>query len=227
MPASNGHRLVVISPHLDDGVFGCGQLLSACPESIVLTVFAGRPESYAELTSWDAAAGFQPGEDVVSARREEDRSAQAALGCHPIWLDFCDSQYGRSPTIRAISNALATVISEIGAEIVFLPLGLFHSDHKLTHVAALRISRDHQNLLWFAYEDAIYRRIPNLTRKRLLSLQRQGIAVTPAGSSSDHGRQEKWQAIQEYRSQLRALAAPGHPGYEDALEAERYWRLSI
>ena len=32
--------------------------------------------------------------------------------------------------------------------------------------------------------------------------------------------------MQCYRTQLRALAAPGYPGYDDALAAERYWPLA-
>ena len=49
---------MVLSPHCDDAVFGCGELLADRPGSTVITVFAGRPGSGVPLTRWDAAAGF-------------------------------------------------------------------------------------------------------------------------------------------------------------------------
>jgi len=36
-------RWLVISPHLDDAVFSCRQLLAQAPGSVVVTVFAGIP----------------------------------------------------------------------------------------------------------------------------------------------------------------------------------------
>ena len=37
--------VVVLSPHLDDAVLGCGRLLSAHPGATVVTVYAGAPEA--------------------------------------------------------------------------------------------------------------------------------------------------------------------------------------
>ena len=84
-------RLVVVSPHFDDAVLGCGQLLSAHPGATVVTVLGGRPESYPEeVTHWDASGGFATGDDVVAARREEDRNALAVLDATSVWLEFSD-----------------------------------------------------------------------------------------------------------------------------------------
>ena len=136
--------VVVVSPHLDDGVFGCGQLLAAHPGSVVVTVFAGRPPRYDGLTAWDAAAGFRPGDDVVGLRRDEDRAALALLRARPVWLDFRDAQYGDSPSVDAVSGALEAAIREVDAPSVFIPLGLFHSDHHLAHDASLGVMRRRQ-----------------------------------------------------------------------------------
>jgi LmbE family N-acetylglucosaminyl deacetylase len=89
-------RLIVVSPHLDDAVLGCGHLLAQRPGAVVITVFAGRPPRRERVTPWDAAAGFGPGDDVVGARRMEDRRALGALGARPLWLPFLDAQYGPS-----------------------------------------------------------------------------------------------------------------------------------
>jgi len=53
--------VAVISPHLDDAVFACGELLAARPGSVVITVLAGRPPRDLPLTPWDAASGFHAG----------------------------------------------------------------------------------------------------------------------------------------------------------------------
>lgn len=222
-----GQPVLVISPHLDDAVFGCGELLAACLGSVVLTTMAGRPAQYGELTPWDALAGFGPGDDVVDARRQEDRAALAILTARPLWLDFLDSQYGDSPTVEALAVDLEAAILATGLERVVLPLGLFHSDHHLTHAAALAVLRRRGNLAWFAYEDALYRRVPDLGKERWQALQRDGVVAIPITGSWGDLRAIKWQAMQRYASQLRALATPGKPGYEDALAPERYWRLAL
>src|SRR3954468_24729127 len=103
---SDTEPVVIVSPHLDDAVFGCGELLAARPGSVVVTVFAGAPPTYETVTEWDALAGIHPGEDVLAARRAEDRAALGALGARPVWLDFRDSQYHDSPTVPEIAAAL-------------------------------------------------------------------------------------------------------------------------
>lgn len=218
--------VAVISPHLDDAVFACGELLAAHAGSIVITVFAGRPPRELPLTPWDAAGGFRAGDDVIGRRRPEDRAALALLGATPRWLDFLDAQYAESPDAGAIAAALAEALDGAGLDSVFAPLGLFHSDHALAHEAALRLRRRRPEYRWFAYEDAMYRRIDRFLPERLHHLGADGIAVQPAAESDGAYLPQKRRAIACYRSQLRALRTLGRPGYADALRPERYWRLS-
>ena len=86
--------------------------------------------------------------------------------------------------------------------------------------------RRRQERSWFAYEDAVYRGIPDLLEERLTTLRRDGLIAGSPVSAPECGREAKRQAMQFYRSQVRALAAPGYPGYDDALAAERYWPLA-
>ena len=58
MESSENGKVLVLSPHLDDAVFGCGELIARCPGAIVLTLLAGAPEGFNVLTEWDAASGF-------------------------------------------------------------------------------------------------------------------------------------------------------------------------
>lgn len=224
--AEQAHPVIVVSPHLDDAVFGCGELLAMRPGSVVVTVFAGAPPTYETVTEWDALAGFRAGDDVMAARRAEDARALALLGARPIWLDFRDSQYRHIPTVPQIADALERVIGESGLRSVFIPLGLFHSDHHLTHAAALMVLRRRADWCGMAYEEAMYRRIPDSVAERIAALYEAGIAAAPVETSATCGRAVKERAIACYTSQLRALAAPKKPGYADALAAERYWLLA-
>lgn len=167
-------KVLVVSPHLDDAVFGCGELLAAHPGGIVVTVFASAPMHYGELTEWDAAAGFSLGQDIMAARREEDRRALAMIGALPLWLDDCDSQYQRPPPAQMVAAALERTLARHEPDTVVVPLGLFHSDHKLVHEAALITLERCQRRTWFAYEDSLYRRIPGLLQERLAALLSAG-----------------------------------------------------
>ena len=126
-------EVLVVSPHCDDAVFSCGDFLIAHPCATVVTVFAGRPPVGSALTPWDAASGFRPNDDVIAARRSEDRSALTLLGATPLWLEFRDAQYGPSPDAAEIGSTLAALIAKLRPRTLVLPLGLFHSDHDLAH----------------------------------------------------------------------------------------------
>lgn len=218
--------LVVISPHCDDAVFACGRLLDAHPGSTVVTIFAGRPPGGQPITEWDRASGFQPGDDVIAVRREEDAAALSRLRARPMWLNFCDSQYGRTPTVEAVADALSEALKNVIAEAVMIPLGLFHSDRVLAHEAGIRLLERHRERRGYLYEDALYRQIPGLVDGRLSACAARGLHLEPVSPQMLGTRARKEEAIRCYRSQLRALATPGRLGCRDALLPERYWRLT-
>lgn len=221
-----GTRTLFVSPHLDDAVFACGRLLASAPGAVVATVFAGRPPASSGLTEWDRAAGFRPGDDVVGRRREEDRQALAGLGAWPLWLDFRDSQYGAAPSAEAVAEQLRRVCLQCEPQSVFFPLGLFHSDHFLTHAAALLLLGHCSGCRWFAYEDALYRRLPGLCEDRIAALRRAGYVLQRVRfAETPDAAAQKAAAVACYRSQLQALASPGRPGAADLDEAECCWRI--
>jgi LmbE family N-acetylglucosaminyl deacetylase len=216
--------LVVVSPHLDDAVLGCGALLAHHPGAAVVTVFAGRPPAGAPLRQWDQAAGFRPGDDVIGARRAEDLAALQKLAARPVWLDFLDAQYGDSPSVDSVAVALERTLCAAEPATVCIPLGLFHSDHALVHAAAITLLPRHRDWRWVAYEEPMYRLVPDVLANRLASLRTAGVAAVamddvPTSDSKRH-------AIACYVSQLRALETPGAPGHADALAPERYWALT-
>jgi LmbE family N-acetylglucosaminyl deacetylase len=219
---------VVVSPHCDDAVFGCGALLAERPGSTVITVFAGRPARGKPLTHWDAAAGFGQDDDVMGYRHAEDRAALDVLGARPRWLPFRDAQYGEPVGAGSVVAGLAATVRACRPDVVAIPLGLFHDDHKTTHEAGLRLARRWPQLTWLLYADALYSRIDGLVDERLARLRDAGLVPAPLPSLPQPARREelKRRAVDCYASQLRALSGPGLTGHADVFEPERYWRLS-
>lgn len=219
-------RLLFVSPHLDDAVFACGRLLASAPDAIVGTLFAGTAPPGTPLTEWDRAGGFQPGDDVVARRREEDRKALARLGAWPLWLNLPDRQYGPEPPLDEVVGQLLGLLVQCEPAAVFFPLGLFHSDHRLTRQAAIVLVQACSGCHWFAYEDALYRNLPGQRDDGLAALRRAGLALRPARfTEAADAAARKQDAVACYGSQLRALATPGRPGMADLAGAETYWQV--
>jgi len=215
--------VIVVSPHFDDAVFGCGTLLAAHPGARVVTVFAGLPRDPHQCTEWDERSGFADAEHAVTHRRREDRRALGLLRAHAVWLDFADAQYGESPAADAIAAVLRELLRPLARDTVLYPLGLFHSDHLLVHAACRAALAGLPELVPLAYEDALYRARPGLLQRRLAELAQQGLRATPARLAAPAGGAAlKAQAVQAYASQLRAL---GPDGWDDTARPERYWQL--
>ena len=220
--------LLVISPHLDDGVFSCAAWLAAQRKTAVATVFAGPPPC-GLLTDWDRRCGFDSSTDARRTRIAEDDVALATLGARPIRLPFLDAQYGRPAPRERIADALTRIAVAYRAAAVMVPLGLFHSDHVLTSNAGVEAMARLPYCTWFAYEDALYRRIDGAVDARLAQLHEMGVAVHPARAAQTPRDAAarcaalKRRAVRCYASQLPALA--GHE-LDDLSAPERFWRLS-
>lgn len=220
--------VLVISPHLDDGVFGCGELLAMLPGTTVATLFAGTPPDAGVHTEWDEACGFDTAGEALDARRSEDRDALALLGANPVHLPFLDGQYAPSPRADTLAAALDELIEARRPHTVLMPLGLFHTDHHLVHAACLLVMRRHLELQWLAYEDALYRRIDGTLQSRLAALLAAGVAASPCffdgvdAVTQARRSKRKAMAVATYASQLQAF---GPDGLADTDAPERYWHL--
>jgi LmbE family N-acetylglucosaminyl deacetylase len=212
---------VVISPHLDDAVFGCAGLLLTHSNAVVITVAAGRP-AHAALTDWDRACGFHTGDDVVGYRRVEDGAALRRLGAMPAWLEFLDCQYGRSPSVMEVADALEKAIAASSGEIVASPLGIGHDDHVLTASASFRVARRMPHARWIVYEDAIYRTNEMAKARAMRRARRSGFRLEAAPLDEVPMGDLKQHAIHLYRSQLKGLG----DRWRDALNQESYWLLN-
>jgi LmbE family N-acetylglucosaminyl deacetylase len=213
-----GARVLVLSPHLDDAVFSCGELLAELRRPIVATLFAGVPPPEAAPTSWDRLCGFSDGVEAMHSRRSEDDNALRMLGALPEHFDFLDHQYGASPSQEQLAAGVDALIGVHRPDVVLVPLGLYHSDHVLLHEAALM---SWATAAWIGYEDVPYRRRPGMLQQRLQLLRTRGVRATPMPERGNaHDR--KHAAVRAYRSQWRAF---GETGLADTEAPEGYWLL--
>ena len=221
-------RPLIVSPHLDDAVLSCGLFLSAHPGTVVVTALAGIPPDL-PVNRWDEQCGFRPGDNVMAARRDEDRAALGLLGAKPRWLDFCqrshlaaDNQVDQS----ALTAALGDVIDEVAPSAVAIPFGLGHPDHELTHRACVALVADRPTVAWYAYEDLPYRILPGLLAARIAELLDAGMRATPAPVPLDSTHDRKAAAFRAYTSQAAPLDHDW--GINEMLAGsvgEGWWRL--
>ena len=131
-------RILVLAPHMDDEVFGCGGTLAlavaARSEVRVAFITDGSrgydPSRAASLAPQERAA-FE--RDLVETRKAEARRAGSMLGySEPVFLDLPDGRAGKA---KGGAERLARVITELSPEVVFLPFPAdSHPDHRATNL---------------------------------------------------------------------------------------------
>ena len=229
-------RWVIVSPHLDDAVLGCGQLMSAHPGATVITVFAGNPPAYPNpQREWDRQSGFAPGDDVMAARRAEDHAALNVVDALAVHLDFVEYSYNdndRPVHVATIAPTLAATLASLNPTMVVVPFGLANPDHDVTHRAAMVAVGELAHQLEsepaiFAYEDHGYKHIPGMLAWRVSQLFRRGLWPTPACPTTDASTNRKLEALARYPSQLLALEDDWQIRAKLAAPApEQIWRLA-
>jgi LmbE family N-acetylglucosaminyl deacetylase len=225
-------RIVVVSPHLDDAVLGCGAFMSVHAGVTVVTVFAGNPPAYPDpMRLWDVQSGFGPDDDVMEVRRGEDRAALVVLDAKPVHLDYIEHTYnaGDKPVApAALATGIGAALREISPTLVVAPFGLANPDHDVVHRACMLVRDDLvTNVSWWLYQDLGYHYIPGLLAARVSSLFRRGIWPTPVCPKIDANDERKMTAVRCYPSQLHALdddwaireKLARHP-------VEQFWRVN-
>lgn len=199
--------VVVVSPHLDDGVLSVGAAIAAWARAgagvELLTVFACDPASEAQTRGWDARAGFRTEGEAARARREEDKRACAILGATPVWLPFGSVDYERHGDEEAVRAAAASATD--GADAVLVPgAPLSHPDHVwLMRVLVGRVAFGRLGLYAeqpYAHRAKSEPRAPAWLEDALgTTLRFEHVPASP------RDRIAKWRAIRHYRSQLPLL----------------------
>jgi LmbE family N-acetylglucosaminyl deacetylase len=205
-PAETPRRIVVVSPHLDDGVLSLGASIAswcrAGTEVDLLTALACDPNSSAPAGGWDRRGGFATEGESARGRRDEDRRACAVLGARPVWLPFGSVDYERHGTDEDVRRAVLSVAD--GAGVVLLPgFPLSHPDHDRL-VRELVAELDGRRTALYA-EQPYTRRAggePEVPDWLAAGLGERTFAPVATGRRD---RLAKWRAIRCYRTQLPLL----------------------
>jgi LmbE family N-acetylglucosaminyl deacetylase len=126
----SGERVVVLAPHMDDEVIGCGGTLArhvACGSEVTVVFLTdGR------LGGKDAGAGAAAS-DIPAIRKREAQLALAELGItRSVFLDAEDGRLGTTP---GLGEALRAALVAARPQIVYLPFFLEeHPDHRAVSV---------------------------------------------------------------------------------------------
>lgn len=128
-------RVLVIAPHPDDEVLGCGGMLA---------LHAERGDSVRILICTDGA-GLDGDASLAETRRAECATACAALGLTDTrYLDFTDGKLADSPDLVA---RLRTEIDSFAPEVCYAPSAReYHPDHRAAH-RAVRAALDDRAVL--------------------------------------------------------------------------------
>jgi LmbE family N-acetylglucosaminyl deacetylase len=200
-------RVVVLSPHLDDGVLSIGGWMhreARTGSAITLvTVLAGDPGDARPATTWDRRSGFSTIGEAAGARRSEDRRACAILGVGTSWLPFGDMLQGRGGSDDAVWDALRPLLD--GVDIVLAPgFPLSHPDH--AWLTTLLLHRDGGGWRTGLYAEQPYREHAGGTLGDPPVEVGAGSPAWEAVGLTVAERWAKFRAVSRYRSQLRLLS---------------------
>lgn len=210
--AMNMGALLVISPHFDDAVLSCGELLARRPGATVATVCGGRAPPRTTPPVWDVDCGFDEGDDVMAIRRGEDQAALGMLGARQVVLTERDVQYHPPPgRQRRVTRAIAELLEAVEPEECAFPIGIGHPDHILARSCGMALVEKHPRISWRVYTDLPYGASPRFRhakRSARESILRTGLALVPLQSDPDEAaRRLKQRAVACYPSQIRGLTS--------------------
>jgi len=152
-------RIVVLAPHMDDEVFGCGGTIALAADAGARVTFVyvtdgskGYPDACLEGPPDVKTAAAEA--TLVACRREEARRAAAVLGVSD--LVFLDQPDGVLAVTAASVSALADALARPAPSVVFLPfLTDLHHDHWITNclfIEAARRARLAPSVVCWGYE---------------------------------------------------------------------------
>jgi LmbE family N-acetylglucosaminyl deacetylase len=219
--------LLVLSPHLDDGVLSCGATIAAAADDgddvVVATFFDGCPPPE-DLTpagrEFHESCGL--GADAMAVRTAEDDAALRVLGADARRFGLFEGLYRRAPAgaplysgtsifdppggpegavVSQLEGIVASLLKDLEPAAVLYPLGVGgHVDHLAVRDATVRVSAGFRGPTWLAFEDVPYVLFPWLAGWEARVTARP--EVWPAPPARWHAKIE---AIACYSSQHRIL----------------------
>jgi LmbE family N-acetylglucosaminyl deacetylase len=211
-PPEPDQRVIVVSPHLDDGVLSLGAAMSSWARTgarvELLTVLACDPASDAPTGGWDRRGGFATEGESALARRSEDAAACAIIGATPTWLPFGSVDYDRHGDEGSVVEAVAAQLRD--ADVVLLPgFPLSHPDHAWLVRAIVERHVVSGRLGYYAEQPYSSRATAAPVIPPWLSEEVGFAGHWVALPRSSRHLVAKWRAVRCYRSQLPLLAVTG------------------
>ncbi|HEV3311185.1 MAG TPA: PIG-L family deacetylase [Chloroflexota bacterium] len=219
--------VLVISPHLDDAVLSCGQLIKSRHGTTIITILAGFPPG--EHAGWSGrTTGLSVAKDANSQRRDEDERASRALGARTVWVDLAAQEYGSvaspSEKLLGIQEAIATAVATTEVRSVFAPLGITNPDHILVSDAALLALRA-ANVESYLYMDMPYGQAGRGEVRRRVRHIGRTFDIDPLIPFRGD-LQTKADAVNAYSSQLAELRKGFGRHFKRVFtDPEKYWRV--
>lgn len=138
-------RVVVLAPHMDDEVIGCGGTLAR-------HIKRGAEITVVFLTDGRSGGKVSGELEIGSTRKDEARAALAALSIKRIV--FLDAEDGALVATPSLADKLRKILAECRPEIVYLPFFLEeHPDHRAaTAVLAAAVTGTNLQFLCQGYE---------------------------------------------------------------------------
>jgi LmbE family N-acetylglucosaminyl deacetylase len=225
--AESHRRMLVISPHFDDGVLSVGGLIARVIRVgalvTVATVFSSPPDGplSAAARAFHERCGL--GEDGMRRRAAEDREACRRLGAEPVHLGMREALYRRerqgsarypegsaifgadveaeTAIVERASELIGSLVADLHPVLVLAPLGVGrHIDHEITAQAVRRMDLHRDRVRWF--EDlpyALYQHLTGWEEQLTVGLANVPVVMT------ERSWQAKIAAITAYQSQLSVL----------------------
>ena len=139
LPVHGAKAVLVVAPHPDDEVFGCGGCAA-------LYAIAGVPVHVLVLTDGGFGGIAGAGEDLVVTRYQEVVRAGEILGYEqPIFANHQDRSLQQS--IPAVADLIIQQLKLTGADVLFAPsLWEIHPDHHAAAMAALQAIKSMEHM---------------------------------------------------------------------------------
>jgi LmbE family N-acetylglucosaminyl deacetylase len=140
----------ILSPHFDDAVLSCWQLLAGSADVTVVNVFTAEPPAGTPPPWWDRATGASDPVERMRERHREDAAALALVGRSSVELGLLDDQYRSSQL--ALREVVQRITLELAPQAIIHAPGAFdgHPDHVLVRDAALELARAGRAVVLYA-----------------------------------------------------------------------------
>jgi LmbE family N-acetylglucosaminyl deacetylase len=205
----------VLSPHFDDAVLSCWNLVDQSEQVSVVTVFGGIPAA-GTSTVWDRRCGQPDSEAMMRDRIHENEVALSDTNAQVVNLPHLDGQYiSEERDVERITQSILEVADQ--DSIIYAPIAIAgmrkHPDHLVVQQAAQQMLEEGRDVAFYA--DLPYA-IPLLVGERNWPARK---STTRLGRSigvkleaeivelSPEQQADKEEALKDYASQFNPLRA--------------------